>query len=476
MYALRPQNTRTTRIRFLPKLLVALSLLGLGMSNGATSPPGCYLNIDNSLAKAYIDKHLELAKEARRIAGIPISIKLGQGILESSYGRSELATKSNNHFGITCKRGWNGGKYYYKPQLENREICFRSYSTVKASYEDHSALLSQPHYNAVRLSPATDYKAWALGLKEAGYAEDEHYATKLINIIERLNLDRFDLAFEEEAKALAESNTVSRGNQVVIRQLKNQKAKAAYYELVEQEMRRSLASVEEEITNIRYRQDISDKNQAAMQEELKTLHSALDEIMKKLDAVHRSIDALRRGQLDLAQRQSDVEDDVAKLKNDPFHTVGMAHYPDGPRFPVQKADARGVFYINGREAIAADGEQTLTEYGYSFNCDGADLVKYNDFERDLVLPEGYYIFLGPKRNTNDQAPDTHQVQEGETMHSISSRYGVRLQRLLQRNNLEEHEEPAVNEYLFINSKNPRKPKVKAAIEVGKHQRFINMGR
>jgi LysM repeat protein len=121
---------------------------------------------------------------------IPASITLAQALLESGAGQSELARKSNNHFGIKC-HDWAGRKVYHDDDM--RDDCFRVYKSVKDSYEDHSIFLSshQRYAGLFRLKP-TDYVGWARGLKAAGYATSPTYADRLINIIESYNLDRLD--------------------------------------------------------------------------------------------------------------------------------------------------------------------------------------------------------------------------------------------------------------------------------------------
>jgi LysM repeat protein len=123
--------------------------------------------------------------------GIPASITLAQGMVESNYGRSTLARKGNNHFGIKCHSNWKGGKIYHDDN--RRGECFRSYRSVEESYRDHSDfLVNGSRYRDLFRLPAYDYKGWAHGLKKAGYATDPKYPSKLIAKIEEYDLHRFD--------------------------------------------------------------------------------------------------------------------------------------------------------------------------------------------------------------------------------------------------------------------------------------------
>ena len=145
----------------------------------------------NKYTLQYIRKYAPLAVMEMHEYKIPASITLAQGILESGNGRSELASKSNNHFGIKCHRGWNGGRVYHDD--DEKGECFRKYKYVQTSYEDHSKFLTgRKRYAGLFKLRKSDYKGWAKGLKKAGYATDKKYPKKLIKIIEDYRLYEFD--------------------------------------------------------------------------------------------------------------------------------------------------------------------------------------------------------------------------------------------------------------------------------------------
>jgi LysM repeat protein len=144
-----------------------------------------------SYAIEYVNKYSALAVSEMRRTGIPASITLAQGMLESNYGRSTLATKGNNHFGIKCHSDWRGEKIYYDDNRKGE--CFRSYPTAEDSYRDHSYFLTTgSRYKDLFKLSSTDYKGWAHGLKKAGYATDPKYATLLINKIDNYRLHAYD--------------------------------------------------------------------------------------------------------------------------------------------------------------------------------------------------------------------------------------------------------------------------------------------
>ena len=139
----------------------------------------------------YINKYKKIAVAHMERYGIPASITMAQGILESDCGNSWLSQASNNHFGIKCKRNWTGDVVYYDD--DEKGECFRSYPSVEASYQDHAEFLdSQPRYDSLFSYAPNDYKSWARGLKAAGYATAPDYAQRLIRIIEESKLYLLD--------------------------------------------------------------------------------------------------------------------------------------------------------------------------------------------------------------------------------------------------------------------------------------------
>ncbi len=139
----------------------------------------------------YIEKYKHIAIDHMERYGIPASITLAQGILESDSGNSNLARRSNNHFGIKCKKDWKGERVYHTDDAPDE--CFRKYDTVEESYEDHAKFLDQsPRYDSLFAYSASDYRSWARGLKAAGYATAPDYAHRLTKIIEDNKLYLFD--------------------------------------------------------------------------------------------------------------------------------------------------------------------------------------------------------------------------------------------------------------------------------------------
>lgn len=149
----------------------------------------------------YISKYSDIAVSEMHRTGVPASIKLGQAILESNAGQSELATVANNHFGIKCGSKWTGHSMYledddYDEEGYLKESCFRVFRDVESSFIAHSNFLYHPdersRYDFLFSFKSDDYHSWAFGLRKAGYATDKKYADKLIDIIDKYQLYEYD--------------------------------------------------------------------------------------------------------------------------------------------------------------------------------------------------------------------------------------------------------------------------------------------
>lgn len=161
------------------------------------------LNTEGQSRKEFIQKYKHIAIREMERTGIPASITLAQGIFESGCGSSELSRQANNHFGIKC-HDWIGETYHMDDDAEDE--CFRKYESPEQSWIDHSEFLtSRPRYAGLFKLSATDYKAWAKGLKAAGYATNPHYAEKLIKIIEEEQLYQYDHKVKHPTGAPAET-------------------------------------------------------------------------------------------------------------------------------------------------------------------------------------------------------------------------------------------------------------------------------
>ena len=159
--------------------------------------PGRFVKFPIANTQEYIETFAEMAQYEMKAFGIPASITLAQGILESGSGRGELTRKTNNHFGIKCHTGWDGEYDFHDDDAKGE--CFRKYNHPMYSFRDHSIFLStRSRYKFLFNYRRDDYKKWAYGLRQAGYATDRKYPQKLIALIERYDLDAYDEAVVRE--------------------------------------------------------------------------------------------------------------------------------------------------------------------------------------------------------------------------------------------------------------------------------------
>ncbi len=155
----------------------------------------------------YISVYKDVAISEMKQYGIPASITLAQGILESGSGKGRLAVKANNHFGIKC-HGWKGKKIYHDD--DEKGECFRKYRNAEKSFRDHSEFLAnRKRYAKLFKLNKDDYKGWATELRKAGYATDKRYPQKLISLIERYELYQYDDKPKRSKRKLKERNVVT---------------------------------------------------------------------------------------------------------------------------------------------------------------------------------------------------------------------------------------------------------------------------
>ena len=213
----------------------------------------------------YINTYTKIAIEQEKQYGIPACITLAQGILESGSGRSRLATEANNHFGIKCHNDWKGKKIYKDDDKKNE--CFRVYDNAEQSYIDHSLfLVGKKRYADLFKLKITDYKGWAKGLKQAGYATNPKYPQLLIDIIELYDLANISQTYQEEnlqeeSKEIISQNKEKNSQSKEIKQEKKEKKKPFWKrwkeKRQERKKEREKRKLEKELQKIIDQQDIN---------------------------------------------------------------------------------------------------------------------------------------------------------------------------------------------------------------------------
>ncbi|PST85293.1 hemagglutinin [Pedobacter yulinensis] len=167
-------------------------------------------NYQSYTTLSYIETFRAVAIEEMNSSGIPASITLAQGIIESGSGNSDLAKYANNHFGIKCTVDWKGKTYYRDDDQKND--CFRVYKDARESFRDHSEFLKRKRYSFLFQLDRNDYRNWAKGLKQAGYATNPRYPDLLINLIEKYSLSQYDSPESEKDKIRREDKVFAEIN------------------------------------------------------------------------------------------------------------------------------------------------------------------------------------------------------------------------------------------------------------------------
>jgi LysM repeat protein len=357
--------------------------------------------------EAYINSYKELAIEEMLRTGVPASIKLAQGILESQFGESPLAKNANNHFGIKCKTEWTGEKTYQDDDAKGE--CFRVYSDAAQSYKDHSDFLkTRPHYAFLFKLEPTDITGWAYGLKRAGYATSPTYPEKLLRVVEDYKLHQYTmlaLAIKENRNAPivapAQQATVSvDATKLPVHWVKEEEGK-----------------IKEEKAPV-----IEKNKENKIQEENKVKEEP------KTTTVQASAE-------DIAEKTEDTI--LPEKKIEPSADKKPSPYPDG------------VFTINHTKAIYAKEGTSLLALAHRYDISLSKLFDFNELPESDILEADQLLFIEKKQKRG--ASDLHEVTAGETLHTICQKEGIRLESLLEYNKLKKDSQLSAGQKLYLRS-------------------------
>lgn len=365
------------------KIIIALLCLLTGLQLSAQYT-------DQDIAR-YIDQYKELAILKMYQYKIPASITLAQGVFESACGTSRLARDGKNHFGIKCHKEWIGDTV----RIDDDELqeCFRKYERVEDSYNDHSLFLtSRPRYAGLFQLNVMDYKAWARGLKAAGYATNPKYADRLIDLIERFNIAQWDTLCQQRA----ESNWFTEEN------IAWAEAQVTAYQVTGDKLQGTENSGQES----------GDRNQVAS-------NSAIPQ-----EGTSSNID------------QQPTRTGVFTAEPNQYPKV---------KYPFTEREV----YANNRcyFVIVAEGE-TYASIAKDVQDSEKNIRRYNDIvdkKQEAVVGEVVYIGLKAKAGKEKK----HTVSAGETLRYISQKYGVQLNSIFKYNNLNENSVIHPNDIILL---------------------------
>jgi LysM repeat protein len=388
-------------------------------------------------ALAYIERYKALAIREMHLYCIPASSILAQAMLESRNGQSELARATNNHFGIKCRENWSGPTYQHKDddydaQGNLLKSCFREYASVTESYRDHSEFLSgRKYYTKLFQLPLHDYRAWCMGLQACGYATNQEYGKKLIELIERHKLYLLD-------------QTPNRGPLRTLKpvpfQFGNGSSPAVAAEpavaLEEMAAEPSAAVVlrdEPENTRVVYA-GTPDRRPAPRKEPFVPAAGAAPQAPMADPFGHHQVPVLREDSL------------IASF-------LGIALSGD-----------KHLLY-NGLQAVRVGAADELELIAADHGLSASKLAKYNELAPSAKLKAGWVLYLEPKEDRPvGSIPMMHLVRAGETVFEIAQKYALGLSKLRRLNHLSEGQELAAGTVLYLQVSAPEAARVLPAAE------------
>lgn len=363
---------------------------------------------------SYINNYKQLAILEMQRTGVPASIKLAQGIHETSAGKSELVLKSRNHFGIKCKATWTGSKVYHDDDA--RGECFRSYTSSSDSYMDHSNFLkgSDRYSSLFQLDP-TDYKSWAYGLKKAGYATNIKYSQIIIRLIEEYNLQQYSLIALGKLSPSEELIAGAGSNNITISAPPSEQP-VAVLEFPGEDVRveKKYPAGEFSINNTRV---IFVKSGTSLLGIAQQFDISLGRLLDFNDI--KGKDVLEKSQLVFLQRKR-------KVSSNEFHIVekGETLYDISQEEGI-RLESLAEYNLLKPHMIPAPGEKLNLQFRSSVRPTLAE-----ELVSVTTVPDAVF------RKPSADVATKHVVQTKETLYSISKKYGVDVERILEWNNLQ----------------------------------------
>jgi LysM repeat protein len=341
------------------------------------------LSAQGTPQEKYIQKWAPTAVREMYRSGVPASITLAQGILESRYGLSPLAVEGNNHFGIKCHKDWKGKSMRYDDDAKGE--CFRVYDSAEESFQDHSDFLRyRDRYKSLFELKTTDYKGWAYGLKKAGYATDPNYPVKLIKYIEDYKLYEYDTMTSDESERLedvAEKNVDSASDASAV---KNPE-----------------------------KNELSEKTNVPVRKE-KTSKTRKNRRSKKAQEKERS--------------DSDV------IPASPLSLEEPRKIEAGGHEVFSFSLTREAYSRNGVPFITSVEGETYSSIAQSYNLYLNELLKFNDLSVSEELLPGTVVYLQAKKNQSEKGLDKYIVgEDGESLRDICQRFAVKMSSVMKMN-------------------------------------------
>ncbi len=419
-------------------------------------------------AQRYIEQYSIMAMAEQQRSGIPASVTLAQGVLETEAGKSELACSANNHFGIKCKADYAGDKFFHDDDAPKE--CFKMYKCAEDSYKDHSDYLKRnPRYTPLFSLSQTDYASWAICLKKCGYATNPQYAQRLIKIIEDFKLQQYTYAAMDSSFMPNQKIALKTGNP--LKESYKAPPIAGPQDTITKIVLTTFDPVDKPTTAAKA------KPKAVAKDSIKTIPAPVAEVVKPTIETAQTV-------AETPKPTTTTSFAVVKNMADSAHHI-IVH--DGP-MPLQtkdaptpdsplvakvaaaspqasidtKYDSGKIITVNGLKAFYAYKGEILLQYAVKYNIRYPHLLEINDLP-DGPLDANMPVYLEKKLSSGTHA--RHTVKDGETMFLIAQAEGMQLKRLLALNMMDIGDEPAIGTILELQNGVFRKPALRAVSEI-----------
>ena len=372
----------------------------------------------------YVEQWAPTAVREMYRSGVPASITLAQGILESRYGLSPLAANGNNHFGIKCHKDWTGKKQFHDD--DEKGECFRVYEDAYESFRDHSDFLRyRDRYKFLFEFETTDYKSWAYGLKKAGYATDPGYPDKLIKYIEDYQLAQYDSMSLAEAERLLE--TQGSAGAPGVWQGQDGAGSASVKDRPQSSKERSQSPVE-------------GPSKAATKAEIKAEKKAERQAEK----------AARKARKHVAEEDDEL---TGKIPDSPLSIEEPKRIDKSQLEEFKFSLSREAYSKNGVPFVTSMEGETYSSIAQRYGLFLKELLKYNDLAATRELAPGTVVYLQAKKSQSQKGLDKFIVDEdGQSLRDICQRFGVKMSSVCKMNGFTPDYEPREGDTIVLRGK------------------------
>ena len=344
----------------------------------------------------YVTRWAPVAVREMYRSGVPASVTLAQGILESRYGLSTLATEGNNHFGIKCHKDWTGKRQYHDDDAKGE--CFRVYDTAEESFMDHSDFLRyRDRYKFLFDFETTDYKSWAHGLKKAGYATDPGYPGKLIKYIEDYRLYEYDTVPLSGTEALEE------------------------------------------------------KAEAAIEEAEKERPVVKDEARSEPKLAKKQAKAAKKARK--AKRKTSGDEITGTIPKSPLSLEEPRRIDKNGLEEFRFSLSREAYSKNGVPFVTSAEGETYSSIAARYGLFLKEILKYNDLSAPEELLPGTVVYLQAKKKQSEKGLDKFIVEDdSQSLRDICQRFGVRMSSVMKMNGFHTGYQPGEGDTIVLRGK------------------------